>query len=32
VYARRGDRPTVYLVGLNLRYYIDLVFEAATPG
>jgi hypothetical protein len=32
VYARRNDRPTVYLVGLNLRYYIDLVFEAATPG
>jgi hypothetical protein len=32
VYARRGDRPTVYLVGMNLRYYIDLVFEAATPG
>jgi hypothetical protein len=32
VYARRNDRPTVYLVGMNLRYYIDLVFEAATPG
>ena len=29
VYARRGDRPTIYLVGMNLRYYIDLVFEAA---
>lgn len=32
VYARRSDRPTVYLVGLNLRYYIDLVFEAASGG
>lgn len=29
VYARRDDRPTVYLVGMNLRYYVDLVFEAA---
>jgi hypothetical protein len=29
VYARRSDRPTIYLVGMNLRYYIDLVFEAA---
>ena len=32
VYARRNDRPTIYLVGMNLRYYIDLVFEAAAPG
>ncbi len=32
VYARRGDRPTIYLVGMNLRYYLELIFEAATGG
>ncbi len=31
VYARRSDRPAIFLVGLNLRYYVDLVFEAAKP-
>ncbi|MEO6026270.1 MAG: DUF4340 domain-containing protein [Candidatus Binatia bacterium] len=31
VYARRSDRPAIFLVGLNLRYYIDLVFGAAKP-
>lgn len=30
IYARRGDRPTIYLVGMNLRYYVDLIFEAAS--
>jgi hypothetical protein len=29
VYARRSDAPTIFLVGMNLRYYIDLVFDAA---
>lgn len=29
VYARRDDQPAVYLVGLNVRYYEDLIFEAA---
>ncbi len=29
VYARRGDRQTIYLVGMNLRYFIDLIFDAA---
>jgi len=29
LYAKRDDAPTVYLVGLNLRYYQDLIFEAA---
>lgn len=29
VYARRNDQPAIYLVGMNLRYYIDLVFDAA---
>jgi hypothetical protein len=32
LYAKRGDRPNVYLVGANLRYYQDLIFEAATGG
>jgi hypothetical protein len=30
VYARRSDRPGVFLVGMNLSYYIDLIFDAAT--
>ena len=29
VYARRSDRPAIFLVGMNLRYYIDLIFDAA---
>jgi hypothetical protein len=29
LYARCGDDPRVYLVGLNVRYYEDLIFEAA---
>ncbi len=29
VYAKRDDRPAVYLVGLNVQYYEDLIFEAA---
>ena len=28
LYAKRADRPGVYLVGANLRYYQDLIFEA----
>ncbi len=30
VYARRSDQDAIYLVGMNLRYYIDLIFDAAT--
>jgi hypothetical protein len=30
VYARRSDRPGIFLVGMNLSYYIDLIFAAAT--
>ena len=30
VYARRSDRPGIFLVGMNLSYYIDLIFDAAT--
>jgi hypothetical protein len=30
VYARRSDEDAIYLVGMNLRYYIDLIFDAAT--
>jgi hypothetical protein len=29
VYARRTDQPAIFLVGLNLSYYIDLIFDAA---
>jgi hypothetical protein len=29
VYARRSDQDFIFLVGMNLRYYIDLIFEAA---
>ncbi|MBI3767207.1 MAG: DUF4340 domain-containing protein [Deltaproteobacteria bacterium] len=32
LYARLADDPRVYLVGLNVRYYEDLIFEAALPG
>jgi hypothetical protein len=28
-YAKRDDRDAVYLVGLNVRYYTDLVFAGA---
>jgi hypothetical protein len=28
VYAQRGDSPRVFLIGLNVRYYEDLLFEA----
>lgn len=30
VYARRSDQPAIYLVGMNLGYYLDLIFGAAT--
>lgn len=29
LYARLADDPRVFLVGLNVRYYEDLIFEAA---
>jgi len=29
MYARRSDQPTIFLVGMNLGYYLDLIFEAA---
>jgi hypothetical protein len=29
LYAMRDDRPSVYLVGLNVRYYSDLILAAA---
>ena len=32
LYAKRDDAPAVYLVGLNVRYYEDLIFEAAARG
>ena len=28
VYAQRSDSPRVFLIGLNVRYYEDLMFEA----
>jgi hypothetical protein len=28
VYAQRGTDPRVFLIGLNVRYYEDLLFEA----
>lgn len=28
VYAQRNDSPRVFLIGLNVRYYEDLLFEA----
>jgi hypothetical protein len=31
VYARRSDQPSIFLVGMNLSYYIDLIFDAAKP-
>jgi uncharacterized protein DUF4340 len=32
VYAQRSDSGRVYLIGLNVRYYEDLVFEALRPA
>ena len=29
IYAQHGDDRRVYLIGLNVRYYEDLVFQAA---
>lgn len=29
LYAKRDDRPDVFLVGLNVRYYGDLILNAA---
>jgi hypothetical protein len=30
IYAQRGDGPRVFLIGLNVRYYEDLIFQAAS--
>ena len=32
VYAQRSDSPRVFLIGLNVRYYEDLLFEALRAG
>lgn len=32
IYARKHVSPKVYLVGLNLEYYGDLLFQAAFPS
>jgi hypothetical protein len=32
IYARRADRPTVVLIGRNVRYYEDLIFRALPQG
>lgn len=32
VYARRGDGPEVVLIGRNVRYYQDLIFQALPAG
>jgi hypothetical protein len=32
VYARRGDKPEVILIGRNVRYYEDLIFQALPAG
>lgn len=32
VYARRGDAPEVVLIGRQVRYYEQLIFEAASAG
>lgn len=29
VYARRSDQPAIFLVGMNLGYYLDMIFQAA---
>ena len=29
LYAKRADAPAIYLIGLNLRYYSDLIVERA---
>jgi hypothetical protein len=31
VYARRTDQASIFLVGMNLSYYVDLIFDAAKP-
>ncbi len=31
IYARSDGAPQIYLIGLNLQYYGDLVFQAAFP-
>jgi hypothetical protein len=31
VYARRGDRSEVVLIGRNVRYYEDLIFQTLPP-
>jgi Domain of unknown function (DUF4340) len=31
IYARSDSAPEIYLIGLNLQYYGDLVFQAAFP-
>ncbi len=28
MYARRSDQPAIFLVGMNLGYYLDLIFRA----
>jgi Domain of unknown function (DUF4340) len=32
VYARRGGNPVVVLIGRNVRYYEDLIFQALPSG
>jgi hypothetical protein len=32
VYARRGNGPEVILIGRNVRYYEDLIFQALPAG
>ena len=32
VYAQRSDDPRVFLIGLNIRYYEELLFEALDHG
>jgi hypothetical protein len=32
IYAKRDDAAAVYMVGLNVRYYEDLMFEASATA
>ena len=32
LYAKRADAPAVYLVGLNVRYYLDLLLQSVARG
>lgn len=32
IYARSDSAPQIYLIGLNLQYYGDLLFQAAFPA